>query len=62
MEAKDAEGNTPLLVAAANGQEAIIRILLKSGAKVTAMNRNDQTVFHLAAKRTNCISIKVTHT
>ena len=59
LEAKDAEGNTPLLVAAANGQDATIRLLLKSGANITALNRNDHSAIHLAAKRTNCTSLQV---
>ena len=59
MEAKDAEGNTPLLTAALHEQDSIIRILLNSGASIAALNRNDHTAVHLAATKANCTSLKV---
>src|SRR4051794_22699602 len=47
--AHDAKGNTPLLLAAAFGSPQAVKVILDSGADVTAKNELDATALILAA-------------
>ncbi|RSH78804.1 uncharacterized protein EHS24_001713 [Apiotrichum porosum] len=53
VEARDALGWTPLVVAAASGQSESARELLDAGAKVDAANDKGQTALHYAASKGN---------
>jgi len=47
LEATDMNGNTPLHVACQSHQGIIIEILLKAGAKITALNKENKRPFEL---------------
>lgn len=49
LEVKDARGWTPLMIAAANGSEKLIRLLIHSGAKPTTRDINGFTPLHWSA-------------
>ncbi len=49
LEIKDERGWTPLMIAAANGQEKLTRLLIHSGARLTARDVNGFTPLHWAA-------------
>lgn len=50
VEARDRFGRTPLLVAAREGNEAVVKLLLKRGADKAAKNNAGKTPLHLAAE------------
>jgi hypothetical protein len=51
VEARDAAtGATPLLLSAERGDDGVARILLDRGASVHAVDNQQQTALHLAAK------------
>ena len=49
-EARDKHGNTPMLLAAANGHTQTVCALADAGAVVDVCNRHGETAVHLAAK------------
>ncbi|HQS74668.1 MAG: hypothetical protein B7Y56_00755 [Gallionellales bacterium 35-53-114] len=49
LEVKDERGWTPLMIAAANGQEKLTQLLIHSGARLTAKDVNGFTPLHWAA-------------
>lgn len=49
LEVKDERGWTPLMIAAANGQEKLTQLLIHSGARLTARDINGFTPLHWAA-------------
>ena len=49
LEVKDERGWTPLMIAAANGQEKMTQLLIHSGARLTARDVNGFTTLHWAA-------------
>lgn len=49
LEVKDERGWTPLIIAAANGQEKLTQLLIHSGARLTAKDINGFTPLHWAA-------------
>ncbi len=49
VNAKDAENQTPLHIAAEHGHVEMAAVLLEAGAKVDAINKNGETPLHLAA-------------
>jgi hypothetical protein len=49
LEVKDERGWTPLMIAAANGQEKLTQLLIHSGARLTARDVNGFTPLHWAA-------------
>ncbi|MEL7342896.1 MAG: ankyrin repeat domain-containing protein, partial [Bacteroidota bacterium] len=51
LEASNATGQTPLMVATRRGKAAIVSCLLQMGANVKAKDAQGQTVLHLAAMR-----------
>lgn len=53
MESKDGRGDTPLIIAAANGHLETCEILLKSGADPLAVNRYNWNSMHSAAESGN---------
>ncbi|XRM47648.1 hypothetical protein ABZX51_010617 [Aspergillus tubingensis] len=50
IEAKNLNGQTPLSLAAENGQEGIVHMLLERGALIETMNSDSQTPLSLAAE------------
>ncbi|WP_343560671.1 ankyrin repeat domain-containing protein [Kiloniella sp. b19] len=48
LEARDAEGNTPLLIAARNGHVSLVRDLLAIGADVNALNNKARDILNIA--------------
>ena len=48
VDAKDGNGHTPLLIAAANGQIEVMKLLLEKGAAVDAKDSNGSTPLTLA--------------
>ncbi len=48
LEATDKDGSTPLLLASASNQEAVVKVLLKEGANVTHKDNNGATALSLA--------------
>ncbi|CAM9264472.1 unnamed protein product, partial [Ectocarpus sp. 6 AP-2014] len=50
LEARNAESETPLLRAAVGGNVAVVDALLEAGADVFAVDANQNTVFHNAAR------------
>ncbi|PYH73618.1 ankyrin repeat-containing protein [Aspergillus vadensis CBS 113365] len=50
IEAKNLNGQTPLSLAAENGQEGIVQMLLERGALIETMNSRSQTPLSLAAE------------
>jgi ankyrin repeat protein len=50
VEAKDGNGQTPLLWVAQGGNEAVVKLLLDAGADIEAKDSNDQTPLLRAAK------------
>jgi ankyrin repeat protein len=53
LEARNASGQTPLLVAAGNGSHSVAKLLLKHGADVTAKDCNGQDALDLAREGDN---------
>lgn len=53
IEAEDAAGNTPLLLAARESDEVSVAFLLANGADPQRVNREGDTVLHLAARNPN---------
>jgi 26S proteasome non-ATPase regulatory subunit 10 len=53
VQARDAMGWTPLIIAAAAGQVEAVTALLDAGAKVDATNDKGQTALHYAASKGN---------
>jgi ankyrin repeat protein len=51
INAKDANGKTPLHLAAIGGDTKIAEILIEKGADVNAMNNNGETPLHMAASQ-----------
>jgi len=51
LNSTDHKGNTPLIWAASEGREDIIRLLVDSGANVNVQNFDGVTPLHLAAER-----------
>ena len=49
LEVKDERGWTPLMIAAANGQEKLTQLLINHGARLTARDVNGFTPLHWAA-------------
>ncbi len=47
---QDDEGNTPLNLAARNGNDLILQVLLACGADISAQNNNGDTPLHLAIR------------
>ena len=47
------------MTAALHQQDSVIKILLKSGANITAVNNEDHTALHLASTKPNTNSLKV---
>lgn len=56
LNAQDHEGRTSILVAAGNGHEAVVRLLLEQGADIESKSRNGRTPLQLAA----CNGSKIT--
>jgi ankyrin repeat protein len=52
LEAKNAHGQSPLLIAAENNQLEAMRVLIESGACVSSLNNENQNVLHIVCK--NC--------
>ena len=50
LDAKDEEGDTPLIVAARNGKVDYIKALVAKGANINAQNNSNSTALHEAAK------------
>jgi ankyrin repeat protein len=48
IEARNKQGGTPLLTATAKGQDKIVRLLLRKGAKTEAIDDEGNTALHLA--------------
>jgi len=57
LNAKDEDGNTPLMIATATGQEDVVETLLQMGADVNVQNKNGETAIMLAVaeKQTDII-------
>ena len=51
IESTDSEGQTPLLLAAMRGHEAVVKLLLVAGAAADTRNRLGKTPLFLAAAR-----------
>jgi len=49
-EIKDAEGNTPLLIAVSNNNYPLVKFLTKAGAKIIHRNKLDQSALDIANK------------
>lgn len=50
LEDKDARGQSPLLIAAESTQLEVMRVLIKSGARLDSLNNDHQNVLHVACK------------
>ena len=48
LEWRDVPGNTALHIAAQNGHDSLVKLLLSKGANVNAQNRNGNTSLHMA--------------
>ena len=59
VNARDAEGMTPLMYAAKSGNIESVRILIESGADVTAQDSERRTPLSLAAKRENAEIVRL---
>jgi ankyrin repeat protein len=59
LEAKDADGDTPLSWAAESGHVEAVRFLLQAGAKPDSRNNKEGTVLHVAAEQLQVDVIKV---
>lgn len=46
---KDREGNTALILAAVNGQDKIVDLLIQKGADVNAVNKHNETALMWSA-------------
>lgn len=55
---KDADGNTPLMLAAENGNFELVRLLGDNGAYVNTTNRNNNTALCIAASHDRIKTIK----
>ncbi|OJZ79939.1 hypothetical protein ASPFODRAFT_148418 [Aspergillus luchuensis CBS 106.47] len=60
LEVKDAQGRTPLLVAAEHSQVEAIQLLLGSGARVDILNNEHQSVLHILCSSADYTDSKVT--
>eukprot|EP00124_Ichthyophonus_hoferi_P000365 Ihof_evm4s13 gene=Ihof_evmTU4s13 len=63
MEERDADYLTPLGVALCHGSEECTEILLENGAKVTPLDEQDASLFHIAAAggSTQCLELLASH-
>ena len=57
LDLKDSRGNTPLLLAAFNGQCEIMSILLENGADIDATNSKGYTALAVAARKRNARAV-----
>ena len=55
----DAEGQTPLHLAAAAGDDVMVAYLLDRGAEIDAQDVNGETPFHLAARANHLETVRV---
>ncbi|GKZ39316.1 hypothetical protein AbraIFM66950_012282 [Aspergillus brasiliensis] len=60
LEVKDAQGRTPLLVAAEHSQLEAIHLLLGSGARVDILNNEHQSVLHILCSSADYTDWKLT--
>ena len=59
LEVEDAELNTPLLMAAAEGSTEVMSVLLKEGAKLTRTDGKGNNIVHLMVASDNADVLKV---
>ncbi len=59
IEARDIDGNTPIIIASSNGHQRVIKMLLKHGANIQEINKSDRTVLHAAAYNNKLDALKV---
>ncbi len=59
IEARDIDGNTPLIIASSNGHQRVIKVLLKNGANIQEINKSDRTVLHAAVYNNKLDALKV---
>jgi ankyrin repeat protein len=56
---KDEYGRTPLLWAAENGHEAVVKLLLDKDADIESKDKNDRTPLSWAAKKAHEAVVKL---
>lgn len=49
IDAADAEGNTPLMLACGGGHGRLVKLLVRKGAKLAALNASGKTAEQLAS-------------
>jgi len=59
LEVEDAELNTPLLMAAAEGSSEVMGVLIKEGAKLTRTDGKGNNIVHLMVTSDNADVMKV---
>ena len=59
LEVEDAELNTPLLMAAAEGSSEVMGVLIKEGAKLTCTDGKGNNIVHLMVSSDNADVMKV---